>query len=753
MTIVNGVLKAVLFDLTGVTMSGDHLGIKKAMDNLSCPICYKLFKDAKFLPCHHSYCVECLGKLVKQSTIICPECRGDAMVPEGGVGKLPNNILINRLVDELILKRKFQGEEEVNCDECVTGDPVVSFCSDCANFYCHVCSEAHKRNRRNNEHDVIMLNDLQTKKDMQVQPKPKALMCTKHDQYELSLYCETCEVLICVYCTTRDHLNHTHDTVKAMAIKHRNSLRETAVKGDEILGDLCGAHDNIEIAIKKIRKQGDDMITDLDRVYDSLIQSLVKQRDQIKQEVHDAMSHKEKAVTAQLEEVEVLQAEVSGVKDLLDKSQMGSDQEALSMKKQATDRMQKLSDQHKALNTQPLESDTMELVFHNISLPIFSQLFVNVDPMSCEMNNVPERVCKDVKSELKILTKFNSDNQCLRGGSRVSVQLESSTGNVFDAEVTDNNDGSYTASFEAPEVGEIKISAYINDEQIKGSPSVIRVNSNYPGIKKPTKIIDNNKQMGFPWGIACGLNGLWAVADHTNLCVYIYDGQDQLLRRFGTRGNKIDQFSSLYGITFDTNNNLYVTDYTKNAILKFDIDGRHLLTFGKRGRGNGQLSNPVGITTHNGRVFVADANKNRISVFTTDGEFCFYFGSDHLETPFDLAVNCNNHLFVVDHGKNCVYTFTLTGDYVNKFGTLGRHGQLYHPCSITTDNNGCALVVDTGNYRVVVFDKDGNFLHSFGARGCGNGQFFDHHGIAINSDGDIIYVSDNRNRRIQIYRL
>jgi len=739
--------------LTGLAMSGDHFTIKKAMDNLSCPICYKLFKDAKFLPCHHSYCVECLGKMVKQSKIICPECRGDAVVPEEGVGKLPNNILINRLVDELILKRKFQGEEEFNCEECVVGDPVVSFCSDCTIFYCQMCSEAHKRNRRYCEHNVIMLNDMQSKKDMHIQPKPKALMCTKHDQYELTLFCETCEVLICVYCTSKDHKNHFHDTVNNMSIKHRNSLRETAVNAKEVLRDLCDTHDHIEVAIKKISKQGDDMITDIDKVYGDLIQNLIKQRDYIKKEVHEAVSQKDKVVRAQLNEVELLQAEASGVIDLFDKVQRGSNQEALSMKKQATDRMQKLSERYKGLNTQPLESDTMELVFHNISLPIFCRLFVNVDPTSCEIDNIPERIYKHVKSELKILAKYDSDNKCLKGGSRVSVQLEYNTGNVINAEVTDNNDGSYTASFEAPEVGKTKVLAFINDEEIKGSPSVIMVNNNYPAIKKPTKIINNNTQMGFPWGIACGLNGLWAVADHTNLCVYIYDSQDQLLRKFGTRGKKNGEFDSLYGITFDANNNLYASDYTKNSILKFDIDGRFLLKFGKSGRGNGELKNPVGITAHNGRVFVADANNNRISVFSTDGEFCHHFGSDHLDTPYDLAVDCNNHLLVVDYAKNCVYTFTLTGDYVNEFGALGRHGQLYHPCSIATDNNKCVLVVDTGNHRVVVFDKDGNLLHSFGTRGCGNGQFFDHHGIAINSDSNIIYVSDNRNRRIQIYCL
>ena len=92
--------------------------VKVATDNLSCPVCYQLFKNPKYLPCHHSYCEQCLGKMQVQSNIICPECRKEAIVPPGGVKDFDNNFFINRLVDEFILRRKVEGEVEVKCDEC-----------------------------------------------------------------------------------------------------------------------------------------------------------------------------------------------------------------------------------------------------------------------------------------------------------------------------------------------------------------------------------------------------------------------------------------------------------------------------------------------------------------------------------------------------------------------------------------------------------------------------------------------------------
>ena len=39
----------------------------------------------------------------------------------------PNNFFINRMVDELILKRKVEGKEEVKCDECDEDEPVVAY--------------------------------------------------------------------------------------------------------------------------------------------------------------------------------------------------------------------------------------------------------------------------------------------------------------------------------------------------------------------------------------------------------------------------------------------------------------------------------------------------------------------------------------------------------------------------------------------------------------------------------------------------
>ena len=642
--------------------------VKKATVNLTCPICYQLFKNPKYLPCHHSYCEQCLEKMQGQSKIICPECRKEAIVPAGGVKDLPNNFFINRMVDELVLKRKVEGEEEVKCDECDEDEPVVAYCPECNMFYCQICNEPHKRSKRFRGHGIVPLATLRSNKDTELQAKVKIPPCKDHN-YELNHYCETCDKLVCLYCTVKGHNGHNHDTVNNMATKHRNELKEVTAPVDEMIRDLSEAHDNIDKMGKKIRRQGDEVDKKIDQHYDELVKKLMKQKEQLKQRAHDAVSQKEKALRVQLGEVEYAQAEVLSMKELKDAIEKSSDQEALSAKKQVIDRMQQITDKFNKLNTDPVQSATMEFVPSKESFPQFGQLFTHIDPGACEVVNLPNHITVGKELKFSIITKYRNGSRCSIGGSEVSVQLECNTGEVRSARVRDNNDGCYMASLVTQKVGEVKLSVSVNGQQIKGSPYSLVVQCvDYTRVGKPSKIVNNDGNMGGPWGIAFGKNGMWAVADNSKHCVYIFDEQDQLIRKFGNHGSGNGQLYRPARVTFDSNNYLYVADYSNSRIQVFDVNGNYHHQFGSSGSGNGQLNGPLGITTHNNKVYVADDN-SCISVFHTNGQFSHIIGKGQLSGPTDVTVNTNNQLLVADWDHHCIYTFTLDGNYVSKFAT------------------------------------------------------------------------------------
>ena len=215
---------------------------KQLKDQLTCPICHELYRQPKYLPCYHTYCEECLGKLVVQSNITCPECRKTSVVPSGGVKQLPHNFFIQNLVDEIVLKHRMEGEEEAKCDHCTSNDPVKAKCEDCGEFLCNHCLEHHKYSKEYQNHKTVPLNEIQAKEEgITIKSKYKFVVCQEHE-LELNFYCVTCDQLVCQNCTTEDHLKHDHDTVNKMATKHRkelNKIMEPVEKMIEGLSIAC----------------------------------------------------------------------------------------------------------------------------------------------------------------------------------------------------------------------------------------------------------------------------------------------------------------------------------------------------------------------------------------------------------------------------------------------------------------------------------------------------------------------------------
>ena len=731
--------------------------MKKVASHLTCPVCYELYKKPKYLPCYHSYCEQCLVKLQNAGSdnITCPECRKTSAIPSGGIKQLPNNFFINRIVDEVALKEKVTGEEDVRCDLCVREDPAVVLCFDCGVFLCSHCHEYHKYSREYQGHGMSQLKELRKeKKDINVRPKAKPLLCQEHDM-ELNFYCGTCEQLVCHYCTTTDHFGHEHNTVKKMAGKNRAELDDIIKPVEEMIGELSKAHQKVTTTREKVEIQATEVDQQIDDYYDQLQRRLQQQREELKKELHEVSSQKKKALSLQLEQMEHTQGQLESMKELNNAIKSGSDQEALFMKKQVTEDVKRMTDGYKQLKTEPVELVTIQFIpveVHQNSFPQFANVFHDdADPLTSMAENVPSLAYINNNVNFTIVTKNTQGDRCSKGGSEVISQVQSSsTGDVIPVAVKDNQDGTYSASVVPKQAGEVKLSVIINGRHIQGSPYSVRCR-NYFALNVPSKTVNGDGRLGKPWGIAFGKDGMWAVADHSNHRVYIFDSQDQVVTKFGAQGNGNGQLNAPTGVAFDDDNHLYVVDNDNHRVQKFNIRGGYVLKLGNRGSNHGQLECPAGITVHNKRVYVADVVNHRISVFQCDGNFSHAIGqSGELNCPIDVAVT-NNQLLVANYDGHCISIFTLDGNYISKFGKHGTgRGDLSSPTSLTIDMYGSILVTEQGNNRVSVFNKDGVFIHCFGSKGSAEGQFFSPYGIALSPNGSI-YISDHGNKRIQTF--
>ena len=474
----------------------------------------------------------------------------------------------------------------MKCDDCGSDDPVVALCINCTLCLCEDCNKCHRK--KNKTHDVLQLNEAclpMITGAAGVQPKEKVPYCTKHPKNELEYYCQNCQNLICLSCSVKEHVEHTHDTVVISANKHRNELTKMNAPVDEMNENLSKAEETIITMKDKIQKQVTEVDEMIDKCYTEQLTKLNEHHQQLKKQLQDELSQKEIALTTQLKDIKSIQDQLTNMKKQREGLDKTPDHKVLSKKKEDIEKsMKEVSDKYKTLNTLPVETDSIEFVPVSNPNILLGQLFTSAHPHTSEVVDLPHNIGYNTKVDFTIQTR----------------KLKSVTGNVTIGEVKDNNDGSYVASFVVGKVGDAKLFVSINGQQIRGSPYSIVVGRNYQGINMPDEIVNDNGSMSCPWGIAFGKDGMWVVADHSNHCVYIFNGQDELVKKFGSNGSSSGQFSSPIGVAFDSDNHFFITEYSNNRVQKFSINGNYLLQFGNDD--DGKLSGPYGITTHNNKA-------------------------------------------------------------------------------------------------------------------------------------------------------
>ena len=179
--------------------------------------------------------------------------------------------------------------------------------------------------------------------------------------------------------------------------------------------------------------------------------------------------------------------------------------------------------------------------------------------------------------------------------------------------------------------------------------------------------------------------------------------------------------------------------------------------FGSDGKADGQFTGPAAIThDSNDRIYVADEELNRITVFNADGEFESKWGElgtepGQINGPSALKVTSDGNLLLVDHLNNRIQKMTLDGQYLSHWGSKGiAEGQFNLPWGIDTDNDENVYVADWRNDRIQRFSEDGTFIDMYGSSGSDDGLFNRPSDVAVDQDG-FIYVADWGNQRVQVF--
>eukprot|EP00057_Strongylocentrotus_purpuratus_P006803 XP_011661277.1 PREDICTED: tripartite motif-containing protein 59-like [Strongylocentrotus purpuratus] len=198
--------------------------------SLECPVCLNTFTDPKILSCSHTYCKACLDNLLEchghDQMLRCPVCRAETQVPNQEVNKLPANLALKSLIEDMNNQYQF-------CSNCNSEDrpQAVVYCQDCGRYFCITCHNKHSQWPVFISHEILAMSEIVSGK-VSVRRYRK---CRKHPKEDEEWFCSDCRRFACFKCVVMEHTNEGHRAIEAAVYEssHVKSIEDLKSKADK----------------------------------------------------------------------------------------------------------------------------------------------------------------------------------------------------------------------------------------------------------------------------------------------------------------------------------------------------------------------------------------------------------------------------------------------------------------------------------------------------------------------------------------
>ena len=224
------------------------------------------------------------------------------------------------------------------------------------------------------------------------------------------------------------------------------------------------------------------------------------------------------------------------------------------------------------------------------------------------------------------------------------------------------------------------------------------------------------------------LTGNIYVVDANNGRVQVWDGNLKYLAQFGKGVLRYPRGIAL------SNEAIYVTDYFKYFFYKFSsVDFSLLKT--KPAEEMLMLYNPVAVSLEEDEVFVLEADKQRISVFSTNLEYLRCLAKGVISVSYDIQVK-QGIIHVLEVDTNLIKLLnSQNGELVASVLINYDSIPFSNACHFTIGVDDCYFITDWKVNKVKIISNKGKFIHLLDTSDF---QCLQPRGIASTTTNDII---------------